>query len=113
MDCAASSAVLVVGAAEKLLIAFERFGGAEVQFRFAVGTEYQPRKQTFPICLCRSALVLPEFLYPQPHIFINDRFLRVWNDLVFLFRILDHLVHLVADRCGFSVHRASGVLLVF
>src|SRR5699024_5920536 len=49
MDSTASSAVLVVGAAEEFLVAFERFCCAEVQFRFAVGTEYQSRKQSFPI----------------------------------------------------------------
>ena len=73
----------------------------------------QALKQTFSIGLRRSALILSELLHPQPHILVNDCLLCVGDNLIFLFWILDYLMHLVTDSGGFPIHRAARVLPVF
>ena len=59
VDFAFSTPVFIVGAAPELLIAFQAFGSAEMEFCSAVRAEHQAGKQAFSACRSRSALVLP------------------------------------------------------
>jgi hypothetical protein len=112
VDRTLASAILVVGTAKKLLIAFQAFGCAEMELGTTIGTVDQAGKQTFPPGGSGSALVLSQLLDPQPSILVNDRLLHIWDDLMFLHRVVNGFVDFVADGGAFEVHGAAGVLSV-
>jgi hypothetical protein len=113
VDRTLAPARFVVGAAKKLLIAFQTFGSAEMELCPAVGTVDQAGKQALSACGRGSALVLSQFLDSQPSILVNDRLLHIGDDLLLLHRVVNGLVDLVADGGAFEVYGATGVLPVF
>ena len=57
----------------------------KIQFAFAVGTEQNPCKDTLFTEVRSSAFALTNTLYNVPCVLINDRFLRILNELMLRF----------------------------
>ena len=68
VDRTLSASILVVGAAEMLLISLQALRRAEMELRAAVGTVGQTGKQARPARRRGPALILAKFLDPQPYV---------------------------------------------
>lgn len=106
-----SSAVFVVGTTKKLLMRFQTFSSAEVQFGATIRAIYQAGKQTLPPGLGVSPLVFSQFLHSQPSVFIDNSFLCIRYNLMLLLRFFYDLMNLVTDCSAFTIGRAIAILI--
>ena len=112
MGLAGTSSVLVICTAEELLISLQALGSAKMQLRTTIRAIHQTGEHTSPSGFRIPALTLAKLLHPQPSVLINNRLLRVRDDLPFILRLVDGFVHLIADAGCHEVHRASRILAV-
>lgn len=97
VDRASSSVFLVCRASVKFLIFFYALCRAKVELGFTVGTVKQSRKQTFSARGCVAPAVFSQFLNAVKSILVNNCFLGIGDNLPFVLRIDNLLVHLVAE----------------
>ena len=108
-----SSALLVAAADIAVLFPFLRLVPLLVHDASTVGTKEQAGKQAHLIIAVRAFALFPQLLHALPGYLVNDGLMRVFKDSLFLFRVVDDLMHLVRLHGGFKIYKASGIFLTF
>ena len=102
---------LIPGTPIAVLLRRHVFTCGEMQFASAIGAVQQARKQPLPFSLLgRTALVLPQFLYPHKDLFINNGRLCIGENSLVFRDVMQSLFQFVGLRIGLEVHCTAGVL---
>ena len=105
---------LIPGTPIAVLLRRHVFACSEMQFASAIGAVQQARKQPLPFSLLgRTALVLPQFLYPHKDLFINNGRLCIGENPLVFRDVMQSLFQFVGLGIGLEVHCTAGVLRTF
>ena len=112
MDGTGAPILLICRAAVEFLVGLDALGCAEIQLGAAVGAVDQTGEQACSAGCRIPAAVTAQLLHTLKGFDINDRLLCIRDNLPFVLGMLHLLLYLEADKAGFEIDSAAGVLQI-